>query len=95
MSEVRGRFLEEAPDLLLERCLNILMTIGSLQCTCSKASRKSNVQHKLRNKNLGLGAPSKTQKPVKSRGVSYPKDGAAHELPLWGSKSKPASEVLG
>lgn len=44
----------------------------------SIASTKSNVQllvHKLKNKNLGLGDPSRTQKPVKSHGVSDPKDG--------------------
>lgn len=62
----------------------LLQSFQKVQCSAQTKEQES-----------GPGRPSKTQKPVKSRGVSYPKDGAAHELPLWGSKSKPASEVLG
>lgn len=50
--------------------------------TRPEASKKSNVQYKLTNKTLGLDDPSRTQKPVKSYGVSGSKDGAACELRL-------------
>lgn len=60
-----------------------------------QSSQKVQSSVQTKEQESGPGWPKQDTEACQFPWFSYPKDGAARDLTLWGSKSKPACKVLG